>query len=237
MALIPARSGSKGVENKNMRDFHGKPLLAWAVEVGFAACGNVWVSTDYPQEPVKEILRSGANGTGHRWGVISRREELSGDEVPMLPVVYDAIIKYAHARPPDVVLVLQPTQPMRTVEHVTAALRMLEDGTGASSVVSVVEIPAHYSPGYALTSGNGGRLLPYDEAYESLDQMPKRRQDSSRAYSRDGTVYAIRRETIEAGSLYGQDCRALVIPSNESCNIDTEEDWLRAESMVSNGRR
>ena len=58
-----------------------------------------------------------------------------------------------------------------------------------------------------------------------------RRQECRPAYSRDGTVYITRREIIEAGSLYGNKCVPLIIPHGESVNIDSEQDWERAEAM------
>jgi CMP-N-acetylneuraminic acid synthetase len=161
-------------------------------------------------------------------GTIIRPTELATDETPMLAVVRHAVEAMCPHQL-DTVVLLQPTQPFRRPEHIHAALKMLEE-TGADSVVSVVEIPAHYSPEYALGIDEG-QLWPTHPDIYCLDDA-RRRQDAEKAYSRDGTVYAIRRETIEAGSLYGKDCRALIIPRNESVNLDTEEDWALAESMA-----
>jgi CMP-N-acetylneuraminic acid synthetase len=149
----------------------------------------------------------------------------------MLDVVHHvlSIFPYSFDKP-DVVVLLQPTQPLRRPEHVREALRLLEE-TGADSVVSVVQIPAHYSPDYALINGHG-RLEPWSERMLSLDDMSTRRQSASSAFSRDGTVYVTRREVIEAGSLYGDHCVPFVIPHDESVNIDTEEDWQRAEMLM-----
>ena len=209
LVLIPARGGSKGVPHKNLREFSGKPLVAWAIEVG-KQIATPWVSTE-DDKIVQLALHYGAE-------VMFRDPALATDEAPMLPVVQAAI----ELGDWDAVVLLQPTQPLRTVEHVRKAMDMLTEGW--DSVVSVIRIPAHYSPDYAMTIEDGG--------LEELFVSPPRRQNCRPAYSRDGTVYVVRRETIEAGSLYGRDCRALVIPASESCNIDTEEDWVRAEQMA-----
>lgn len=226
LGLIPARAGSKGIPGKNRRLFVGVPLVYRALSIGRATCDHAVISTDEPD--------------AHGSLILHRPPELAQDDTPMFPVVKHALDYYLDhpglGLYPDAIVLLQPTQPLRTIEHVLTALRMLEE-TGADSVVSVVQIPAHYSPDYALDIG-GQQVGPFTTAcdcgsgFSRVDRMPSRRQDARPAYSRDGTVYAIKRETIEAGSLYGQHCVPLVIPSHESANLDTEDDWTRAESLV-----
>jgi CMP-N,N'-diacetyllegionaminic acid synthase len=223
LALVPAKGRSTGIPGKNTRLFSGRPLLSWAIQTGRITCDRTLVTTDdsYVAEAAAEY---GA------W-IITRPAELATDEAPMLSVVQHAIRNLEC----DVVVLLQPTQPLRRPEHIRAALKLLEE-TGADSVVSVVEIPAHYSPEYALEIDEGELLPVLGDKYSagrSLGRMLTRRQDAQPAYTRDGTVYAIKRETIEAGSLYGNDCRALIIPRSESVNLDTEEDWTMAEARCS----
>jgi CMP-N,N'-diacetyllegionaminic acid synthase len=209
LALIPARSGSRDVPNKNTRDFCGKPLFRWAAEVGLATCDRTYVCTDRVLHP----------GGGGGVGMIIAGPPIHTDTCPMLWVVQDAIDRVDGG---DVIVLLQPTQPLRTADHIRAALEMLEE-TDADSVVSVVEIPAHYSPDYAVRVENNWLVVN--------EEGPTRRQEARKAYSRDGTVYAVRREVVESGSLYGDCCRALLIPHSQSVNIDDEEDWQRAEAM------
>lgn len=205
LGLVPARAGSKGVPGKNFRVFQGMPLWWWAANISSEICDWTMVSSDRTIDS-KYFVR--------------RPPGLCRDETPMLPVIEHALTVI----PADVVVLLQPTQPLRMSGHVRDALALLEDGV--DSVVSVVDGP---SLDWALSKVNG-LLYPYK--VQLMDDMPSRRQDSRPTYYRDGTVYVIRRETIERGSLYGENCRALVIPAQESCNIDTEEDWQRAEQMM-----
>ena len=219
-ALIPARAGSKGIVGKNTRPFNGAPLLSWAVMVGLKTCEQTWVSTD--DEKTRRILPRGV-------GFIKRPKALATDTASMLPVIQHALLAMAQKGfEPEVVVLLQPTQPLRTVKHVKMGLRLLET-SGADSVVSVVEVPAHYSPDFAMKVENGA-LVPY------LDRdMPTRRQDCRKAYSRDGTVYALKADVVLSGDLYGN-AVPLVIPADESCNLDSEDDWSRAEMMVSHAQ-
>lgn len=226
LALIPARAGSKGILGKNLRPFGGIPLMYRALAIGQETCSVARISTNLPHVEGPMILR--------------RPDDLARDDTPMLPVVQHALRWFTERHDaPDVVVLLQPTQPLRTKLHVLTALRLLEE-TGADSVVSVVRIPEHYSPDYVcdIPGAPPGILRPFlsrsiEQDRPLMDQpMVTRRQDCHPAFSRDGTVYAIRRATIEAGSLYGSHCVPLVIPAHESCNLDTEDDWTRAEAMV-----
>lgn len=210
LALIPARSGSKGLPGKNVRPFCGKPLLLWAIEIGLETCDRTVVSTDSADYAILASLQG--------CDVLERPESLARDDTPMLEVVQNAL----NALRSDVVVLLQPTSPLRTTEHVLEALRLLEVKQ-ADSVVSVVQIPQHMSPDYSGSIKEDGRLV-FSPAI--------RRQDTRLAYYRDGTVYVTRAEFIREGSLYGHKCIPLIIPADESATIDSEEDWKRAEAMM-----
>jgi CMP-N,N'-diacetyllegionaminic acid synthase len=125
------------------------------------------------------------------------------------------------------VVLLQPTSPLRRPGHVRQAVQLLRE-SGADSVVTVVEVPKHLSPDYVMRIENGA-LRPFLPEGARVT----RRQDARAAYSRDGTVYAFRRDTVERfGSIYGDDCRPLVIPAAESLSIDTPMDWDQAERLL-----
>jgi CMP-N-acetylneuraminic acid synthetase len=100
--------------------------------------------------------------------------------------------------------------------------------TNADSVVTVVEVPRHLSPDYVMRIEEG-RLRPFLPDGAGVT----RRQDARPAYSRDGTVYAFRRSTIERfGGIYGDDCRPLLIDATESISIDSPADWDEAERLL-----
>jgi len=97
--------------------------------------------------------------------------------------------------------------------------------TGADSVVSVVELPKTQSPELLTVIDPRGRLWPWFPS-EEWSGVLTRRQDAVTAYKRDGTVYAFWRKTVEQhGSLYGRDVRPLIIPPEDSCELDSEADW------------
>lgn len=223
LAVVPARAGSKGIPGKNVRPLAGRPLLAYTADA-IAASGVVdraVLSTD--SEEVAEL--------GRELGLevpFLRPPELAQDDSPMQPVVEHAVRALeAQGWSPEIVVLLQPTAPLRRGDHVRAAVELLRD-TGASSVVSVVPIPQHFSPEYAMTIVDG-RLTYFLPAGKRLT----RRQDAARAYSRDGTVYAVRRDVLVGEhDLYGDDPRPLILSPDESINLDSPADWAEAERRL-----
>ncbi len=223
LGLVPARGGSKGLPGKNTRPLHGKPLLAWAAEAARASgvVDRIVLSTE----------DAAIAGVGRAAGLevpFLRPAELAGDESPMLPVIRHAVDTLAgDGWAADIIVLLQPTSPLRTPEHIRASVARLRE-TGADSVVSVVELPRHLSPDYVMRVEDG-RLVPFLPEGARVT----RRQDARPACVRDGTVYTCWRRTLEEqGSLYGRDCRPLVVPATESLTIDGPEDWAEAERRM-----
>ncbi|MGH9350198.1 MAG: cytidylyltransferase domain-containing protein [Vicinamibacterales bacterium] len=223
LGLVPARGGSKGVPGKNLRVLAGRPLLEYTARAAQESrvLDRVILSTDSP-----EIADA-----GRRAGLevpFMRPEALARDDTPMLPVVQHAMDALAAGGwVADVIVLLQPTSPLRRPHHIRDAVELLRR-TGADSVVSVVELPRHLSPDYVMRI-DGDVLRPFVPEGERVT----RRQDARPAYSRDGTVYAFRRTTLERfGDIYGDDCRPLVVDAAESLSIDSPADWDAAERRL-----
>lgn len=231
LALIPARSGSKSCPGKNLRTLGGKTLIQHAIECAQAVedIGTTLISTDIPAGPIL----SAYTAVPHAVSMVLRRPpELAQDSTPMIDVVTHAL---AQIPGPDdqIVVLLQPTQPFRTPEHVTAAIALLQE-TQADSVVSVVELPRTHHPRFVLEVSLSGLLEPHElmreAGYYTLDGVPARRQNVDPVFIRDGTCYAFWRKTVSRhGTIYGQDVRPLIIPPDESCELDTEDDWREVE--------
>jgi CMP-N,N'-diacetyllegionaminic acid synthase len=223
LAIVPARGGSKGVPRKNVRLLGGRPLLAYTALAATQSgvCDRIVLSTDDA-----EIAQVGADCGLEVPGL--RPAELAQDDTPMLPVLQHVLETLAGERwQPDVVLVLQPTSPLRRPTHLREAVHQLVE-SGADSVVTVVELPRHQSPDYVMRI-EGGRLLPFlpDGARVT------RRQDARAAYVREGTVYACWRATIEHyGNIYGEHCRPMLIEPRDSLSIDSLDDWAEAERRL-----
>jgi CMP-N,N'-diacetyllegionaminic acid synthase len=223
LGLVPARGGSKGVPGKNVRPLAGHTLLEYTARAAreSSVLDRVILSTDS-----LEIADA-----GRRAGLevpFMRPAALAADDTAMVLVIEHALGEIArHGWSPDIVVLLQPTSPLRRPEHIRDAVAMLRE-TEADSVVTVVELPRHLSPDYVMRI-DGGRLKPFLPEGARVT----RRQDARPAYSRDGTVYAFRRSTIEQlGGIYGNDCRPLLIDTSDSLSIDSQADWDEAERRL-----
>jgi CMP-N,N'-diacetyllegionaminic acid synthase len=223
LALVPARGGSKGVPGKNLKPLAGRTLLDYVAAAAreSGAIDRVVLTTD------DEAIAAAGRHAGLEVPFM-RPAALAHDDTPMLPVLKHAIgALIAAGWTPELVVLLQPTSPLRTPAHVRTAVDWLRR-TGADSVVTVVEVPRHLSPDYVMKIENGV-LRPFLPEGARVT----RRQDARLAYSRDGTVYAFRRDTLERfDSIYGEDCQPLVIDAAESLSIDTAEDWAAAERIL-----
>ena len=223
LGVVPARGGSKGVPGKNVRPLAGHTLLEYAARAAreSGVLDRLILSTDSP-----EIAE-----TGRRAGLevpFMRPAALAGDDTPMLPVIQHALDEIVRGGwSADIIVLLQPTSPLRRPDHIRDAVNLLR-ATNADSVVTVVEVPRHLSPDYVMRIEEG-RLRPFLPDGLRIT----RRQDARPAFSRDGTVYAFRRSTLERfGSIYGDDCRPLLVDARESLSIDTQDDWDEAERVL-----
>jgi CMP-N-acetylneuraminic acid synthetase len=223
LGLVPARGGSKGVPGKNVRLLAGRTLLEYTARAARESnvIDRIVLSTDSV-----EIAEA---GTRARIEVpFMRPASLAADDTPMVPVITHAVGELERQGwSPDIIVLLQPTSPLRRPEHIRDAVTALRQ-SDADSVVTVIEVPRHLSPDYVMRIDEG-RLKPF----LSEGARITRRQDARPAYSRDGTVYAFRRSTLERfGGIYGDDCRPLLIDARESLSIDSPADWDEAERVL-----
>lgn len=223
LGVIPARGGSKGIPGKNLRSLGGMPLLARAANSARESCAvdRLILSTD------SEEIASLGQSLGIEVPFL-RPSNLANDDSPMQPTIEHAVRELEDKGwQADVVVILQPTAPLRRGAHVASAVEILAS-TDATSVVSVVPIPLHFAPDYAMRIVDG-----HLETFLSQRPRVTRRQDVEAAYSRDGTVYAVRRDVVVLDhDLYGHRCHPLVLEPEESLMLDSEADWRRAEALL-----
>jgi CMP-N-acetylneuraminic acid synthetase len=222
LGVVPARGGSKGILRKNVALVAGRPLLAYTADAVRASrrLTRTVVSTD--DEAIAE-----AAGALDLEVPFLRPVDLAADDTPMLPVLQHAAREMAgRGFAADAVVLLQPTSPLRHATHIDEAIERLES-TGADSVVSVIEVPHQFSP-VSVMRMDGDRLRPYIDG-----PLVTRRQDKPRVFARNGpAVLAVRTRVLEGGSLYGNDCRPLVMTAAESLDVDDPEDLALAEYLL-----
>jgi CMP-N,N'-diacetyllegionaminic acid synthase len=226
LTVIPARGGSKGVPRKNVRPLAGKPLIAWTIEAAREArevLSRVLVSTD-DAEIAATARRHGAEVP------FLRPADLSGDKVPMLPVLQHCVqwCEQDSGWHFDWILLLQPTAPLRTADDIRGALQLATQG-GCDSVISVVQVFAVHP--ILMKRIEGGRLLPF--CIEEREGT--RRQDySPPAYMRNGAIYLTRRDVLmDRNSIWGEVIHPYVMPEERSASIDDETDFQVCEALMS----
>jgi CMP-N,N'-diacetyllegionaminic acid synthase len=223
LGLVPARGGSRGVPRKNIKLLCGKPLLAYTADAALSAgrLSRVVLSTEDPE--IAEV--------GRRLGLdvpFLRPANLAQDETPMLPVVVHAL-EWLKERGEayDAVCLLQPTNPLRRSEDIDACIELLE-ASGADSVIAVLPVPPEHNPHWVYLEDAQGRLH-----LSTGESTPiGRRQDLPAAFHREGSVYVTRCGVVLGGSLYGSAVVGYRVEAGRSVNIDTPEDWRRAEDAL-----
>ncbi len=230
IAIIPARSGSKGLPGKNIKQLCGKPLIAWSIEVALESkyIDEVMVSTDCMN------IAGIANQFGSSVPFI-RPEDLAGDTASSIDVIKHAIDFYRKklSRSFDYIVLLEPTSPLRTSDDIDGAITKLVENSIARSVVGICKTESQ-NPAFLVKKGRDGLLV----GYENLEMKVVRRQDISDVYFFEGSVYISDIPTlIERGSFYHDWTLGYVVPKWKSFEIDDLDDFIIVEALMSHKGR
>lgn len=221
LGIIPARGGSKGVPRKNIRLLAGKPLLEYTVVAARDSIRLKRFVVSTEDAEIKSIAHS------LDCPVIDRPEELARDDTPSLPVIQQAALaaEKTFDEKYDAICLLQPTTPQRTGKHIDNAIELFESSQ-ADTILSVCQIEKHFHPYWVFLESDEGKL---SRAVPN-STLASRRQLLPKAFIRNGAIYLVRWDTlIHDNTLYGNDIRSFEMSRNESVNIDTMEDWEKAE--------
>jgi N-acylneuraminate cytidylyltransferase len=220
VAIIPARGGSKRIPRKNIREFCGQPMIAWSIEAAKASgCfDQVIVSTD--DEKIASVAR--------KWGAdvpFMRPAALSDDFTGTLPVIHHAVkwmnqnvasVKYACC--------IYATAPFVSKEDLLQGLQLLKD-TGSSYAFSVTSYAFPIQRAIRIT-GNGRVAMFNPEHFQT------RSQDLEEAWHDAGQFYWGTAEAwCEERPIFSEDSVPVTLPRHRVQDIDTPEDWKRAELM------
>jgi N-acylneuraminate cytidylyltransferase len=220
LCVIPARSGSKRIPGKNIRGFCGKPIIAWSIEAAKASeCfDRIIVSTD--DEEIAEVAQ--------QWGAevpFMRPAELADDYAATRPVVNHAIEEATRlVGKPDFVCCVYPTAPFITFEDMRSSLEVLRNEK-VDFVFSAATFAYPIQRAFTIKSGGGlERCYP--------EHRNTRSQDLEEAYHDAGQFYWGRRQAFLRGQdTVSETSRPFILPRYRVHDIDTEEDWVRAEKM------
>lgn len=216
IAIIPARAGSKGVPGKNKRVVAGKPLIAYSWEAAKAArsIDRIIVSTD--DEDIANLAEiSGVE-------VVRRPAKIAADDSPVIDAVLHAL-KESGIAAPRVVVLLQPTSPLRSGADIDRAVAMFEvSGTPVCSVCRVDD--AHPARMYRVENEMMVPLMP--------ELAAVRRQELPALFHRNGALYVFGPEQLRIGKIICDQMLPYEMAPEQSVNVDSELDIAVLEALL-----
>lgn len=220
LAVIPARGGSKRIPGKNIKPFGGKPIIAWSIEAARdSGCfDRIIVSTD------DDAIAAFARKFGAEVPFM-RPPELSDDHTGTVPVIAHAV-EWQNARGPVVeeACCIYATAPFLRAVDIRRGLDILK-GTKADIAFSVTQYAAPIQRALRVT--DQGRLEMFDPT-----QFEKRSQDLEAAWHDAGQFYWGRASAwLEQRPLFGPHAAPVELPRYRVQDIDTPDDWKRAELL------
>lgn len=224
IAIIPARGGSKGVPGKNIKELHGKPLIAYTIEAALNATSvsEVIVSTD------DEAIAAVAKKYGAKVPFL-RPAELATDNAQAIDSYIYTVNKLNAEFGYNIedFLVLLLTTPFRNSEDIDASVKMFHE-KNADSVISYVE---------ECSPINGYKYLNDDNSFEHIfPEVLANRQEMRKAYIPNGAIYVFTLELLKKGTYFSESSYAYVMPQRRSIDIDTLEDFEYAEFLLEKKR-
>lgn len=221
ISIIPARGGSKGLPRKNIIDLCGKPLIAWTIE---SSLKSKYITQTIVSSDCEEILKVAKS---HGANVLKRPAELAKDDISSEPVINHVLESFDFNF--DVLILLQPTSPMRDCHDIDSAIELLLNQK-AESLISVNKIDNKVLKSFIKTSegfltGINNNKFPF-----------MRRQDLPPVFMPNGAMYIIKVNSYtKKKSLFIEDNTIpFLMNENKSVDIDTIEDLKLVESYIKN---
>jgi len=221
LAIIPARSGSKGLPRKNIIECAGKPLIAWSIEAALKSkyISDVLVTTD--SEEIAEVAKD--HGA---WVPFLRRSNLAQDDSSVTEVVIDVLEKIKKNHVYDFVVLLQPTSPLRRGDHIDAAVEyyLKERRSDYETLASVYEV----DPKNLLIFGINDNNNLY--SHYGVDLKNSRRQNLPKCYSPNGAIFISPADDF--CGFYSENTIPFIMGKNVSIDIDYKADLKKASDML-----
>ena len=225
LAIIPARGGSKGIPDKNMRKIAGKPLIEYTINAAKSSklINKIIVSTD------SKKIANFSKSKGIEVPFL-RPNNLSKSNSSTIDVINHTInfLKKYENYIPDVITILQPTSPLRTVNILDKSIKLLKNSQLSSSILGVVKVKNHPFLCFELKNSF---LKPFKSNFKKYSQ----RQKFPTFYYPTGSIYTFWYKTLENyGNIYGSNIKPMLIDVENSIDIDTPYDLFQAEMRIKN---
>jgi pseudaminic acid cytidylyltransferase len=220
IAVIPARRGSKRIPNKNIKNFHGKPIIIYAIEnaMNSGLFENVYVSTD--DKEIAEIAK--AHGAQVPW---LRSNKLSDDFSSTIDVMEDFLTKLSNETLiPDYICCIYPCTPLLNESYLKQGLDLISTNKW-DYVISALK--SQLNPNRVFQVGPEGKLI-----IEKTAKFDLRTQDFNDYFSDAGQFYwGDKFSWIERKPIFNSKSTVIVFPPNSTIDIDTIDQWEFAENL------
>ena len=217
LAFIPARKGSKGLKLKNFKKINNKPIIEYTVESAIRSkiFTNIVISTDH-----KETINF--YDTISNVEVHIRPKNLSQDK----SLVIDAIKNYLKNNINDYknIMILQPTSPLRNQKDIKDSYNLYIKNK-ADTLISVYKVDDHHPARMYKIINN--KLIGLDK-----NNFSKRRQNLSKIYHRNGSIYIFKKSNLNKNTIYGKNITPFIMPIERSINIDNKNDFELAKILL-----
>ena len=224
LAIIPARGGSLGLKNKNMYPLNGRPLLFYTLDAAKNAklIDRIVVSSDS-----KKILNFSKQNSVE---VIKRPKKISGSKSTTQEAIIHCLnfLKKNENYIPDIIIILQPTSPLRNSKHINKAIEIFLKDKKATSLVSCVKVPHNFHPMSLMKENNDGYLVNFLKRKKFI----YRRQDKDSLFARNGAaIYIVKYEYVSK-FLFGGKVINFIMDENTSIDIDSLADIKKAKKIL-----
>jgi CMP-N,N'-diacetyllegionaminic acid synthase len=224
LCTICARSGSKGVVNKNIRELAGKPLLSYSILQARASglFQAIAVSSD-----CDDILNIAS-----KWGadyLIKRPLHLATDQAPKIPAIQHCLeaVEELEQQSFDVIVDLDVTSPLRLVSDINEAVKLLETKQVSNVITGV---PARRSPYFNLVELNNQGIV---QLSKPLSKSIFRRQDAPDSYDLNASIYVWQKKALlQSQTIFNQDTLLYIMPQERSIDIDSELDFQFVQVLM-----
>jgi len=223
LAIIPARGDSKGIINKNIKNLAGKPLIEYSITSAKKSkkINRIIVSTD------NKKIASISKKAGAEIPFL-RPKQISKDVTPIIDVIRHALdfLEDTESYKPDIIILLQPTTPLRSIQDIDNSIRLLINSK-STSVISVFQTKAHPDISFKI---NQNFLKPLNSKFEKHSLRQKRKS----VYVPSGLIYTFWFDTLKKyNSIYGPKIKPLVTKNKmELIDIDEPFDFFLAEMIL-----
>jgi len=223
LAIIPARGGSKGLPDKNIKDLCGKPLIGWTIEQSKASkvIDEIFVSTDSLK----------ISNVAKEYGVnvpILRPEELAKDSSSSMDVV-DHVLSYFESKNTffDYILLLEPTSPLRKDNDLDSAIKLAIENESVDGVISLGEVHMEH-PMIVKKLNQKGKIESYIENVKKISQ----RQQTDKAYFPYGVIYMIKTKVFRnKRTFYTNNIIPYFIERWQNYEVDDIYDFIAIEAI------